>query len=620
MGNESTARQRGLERGLIRVRWFGVFFGLFQIFMDTAPPCSPSTKSVILLGECEPAFVPIIGYSFCAGLALVNIIATLWLRSTRSERSLFTLGASVFLIDHLFLIGFAYLYSYGEFSNTWVLLYILPLEGALRYGLAGALISIGIATVGEFSRDVYRQAAWGFEVEFVPGTTFRVGVLMIVGLVAGIMARSLQRERLEVQKRAEEFAELAEREAALRKEAQAFHRATLAGVSTGDFQEAMTKMVATIADTLGYPSLALAISVQEAGEKRLKVLAGYKHPKEAIGKTMDLSEGLCGPVAATGKPALVRDVSEHSGYLEFAPWARSEMAVPLIRGDEVIGVLNAESPEKDAFTQDQLDQLSRLATGVAVVIENARALDREQEAVKQLTELDAMKSDFVAITSHELRTPLTSIRGFVKTLRRPELNLSPEQVSEYIGVIDRQSERLSRVIEDLLFVSQIESEGGEIFRTEFEMNEMVDELISVQFPQESRRIRLRSDGATITTDRTRLQRAVEALVDNALKYSPSSSPVQIEIIDKGSEIELSVHDEGVGIPEDERQRIFDRFYQIGGSLKRYQQGFGLGLYITREVVESLGGHIDLTSEPGKGATFTILLPKVAFGENVERAS
>lgn len=620
MQSESIVRQRGLERGLIRVRWFGVFFGLFQIFMDTAPQCSPSTKSVILLGECEPAFVPVIGYSLCAGLALVNIIATLWLRRTRSERSLFTLGASVFLIDHLFLIGFAFLYSYGEFSNTWVLLYILPLEGALRYGLPGALISIGIATAGEFLRDVYREAAWGFEIEFVPGTTFRVGILMIIGLVAGMMARSLQRERLEVEKRAEEFAQLAEREAALRREAQAFHRATLAGVSTGDFQEAMSRMVATIADTLGYPSLALAILEEESGDKKLRVLAGHNYPKEAIGKTLNLSEGVCGPVAATGKPALVNDVSEHSGYLEFAPWARSEMAVPLIRGNEVIGVLNAESAEKDAFTQIQLDQLSRLAAGVAVVIENARALEREQEAVKQLTELDAMKSDFVAITSHELRTPLTSIRGFVKTLRRPELNLSPEQVSEYIGVIDRQSERLARVIEDLLFVSQIESDGGEIFRTEFEMGEMVNDLISLQFMQESRRIKVRSDGVSLTTDRTRLQRAVEALVDNALKYSPPSSPVRIEIIDKRSEVELSVHDEGVGIPEDERQRIFDRFYQVGGSLKRYQQGFGLGLYITREVVESLGGHIDLTSEPGKGATFTIVLPKDTASENVERAS
>lgn len=617
---EGSARQRALERALIKVRWFGVAFGVFQIFMDPAPVCSPSTKAVILQGDCEPTFVPVIGYSLVAGLALVNIIAALWLRRTQSERSLFTLGASVFFIDHLFLIGFAFLFSYGEFTNIWALLYILPLEGALRYGLRGALVSIGVVTVGEFARDFYRQTEWGFEIEFVPGTSFRVGVLVIIGLVAGIMARNLQRERLEVEKRAEELAEMAKREAALRGESQAFHRATLAGVSTGDVQEAITKMLATIGDTLGYPSLSIGILEDHPSGQKLRVLAGHNYPKEAIGKTVELTEGVCGPVAATGRPALVNDVSVHPGYLEFAPWARSEMAVPLSGAGKIIGVLNAESPEKDAFSQDDLDQLSRLATGVAVVLENARALEREQEAVKQLKALDAMKADFVAVTSHELRTPLTSIRGFVKTLRRSELKLSPEQVGEYMEVIDRQSERLARVIEDLLFVSQIDADDAELFRTEFNVGQMVADLIESQFSEQGLRIKVKSDGAVIQTDRTRLRRAVEALVDNALKYSPPSSPIKIDVRDVGSSIEVSVEDEGVGIPKEESKRIFDRFYQIGGSMRRSQQGFGLGLYITRQVIESLRGHIDLTSEPGKGAAFTIVIPKeVAVSKFAERA-
>jgi len=615
------SRQRALEWGMIKVRWFGVAFGIFQIYMGTDPPCEPSTKEVILRGACEPSFLRPLGFLLIGGLAFVNIIAVLWLRRSKTEGSLFSLGAVVFLIDHLFLIGFVFLYSFGQYTNTWALLYILPLEGALRYGMSGSLISIGIGTASEIARDFYREAVWGFEFDLVPGTTFRVGIMAIIGLVAGIMARNLQRERLEVEKRADELARLAERESALRAESQAFHRATLAGVSTGSFHDAMQGLVETIAETLEYPSLALALIEEGPREPRLRVVAGHNYPKDAIGKIVSLEEGICGPVAATGKPELINDVRQHPNYLELAPWARSEMAVPLAIADKVIGVLNVESPQEAAFTQQDLDQLARLAVGVAVVTENARVLEREQAAVKKLTELDAMKSDFIAITSHELRTPLTSIRGFVKTLRRSELGLSPEQVSEYLEVIDRQSEKLARVIEDLLFVSQIEAGRTEFLRTEIDMKVLVEELISSEFEDQSRRVLIRGEDARVVTDKGRLRRAVEALIDNALKYSPPSSPITVEITDSGTTIEVAVHDNGIGIPEEESERIFERFYQIGGSLKRYQQGFGLGLYITKQVVNSLGGDITLESAPGKGATFTIVLPRqLPIQEVAEEAS
>src|SRR5438093_8645330 len=161
---------------------------------------------------------------------------------------------------------------------------------------------------------------------------------------------------------------------------------------------------------------------------------------------MSMGEGVYGVVAATGEPRLVRDVrAEH--YAEWVPGIRSELCVPLTDGSRVIGVVDVESFEVGGLTDADLERLVRLAPQISLVISNARLLARERAMVARLRDLDLMKSDFVAMTSHELRSPLTSVRGFIRTLRRPDLVVNDQQRDEYLAVIDRQTERLSRLVE-----------------------------------------------------------------------------------------------------------------------------------------------------------------------------
>lgn len=599
-------RMRALESALFKVRWFGVAFAVMQIFMGADPPCHPPQ----IVSNCEPSFLRPVGYALAISLGLINLLGIFLLTRVKSDRALKVLGLTMFSVDHLFLISFTWLYSFGEFTTLWIVLYILPLEGALRYRMVGAMTSVGISIMAEVARDFWRLAVFGYEFTLVPGTSFRLGILTIVALVAGIMARNLEREREEVERRATAFEELASKESLARREIQAFYHTTLAGVSGENMRESMQSMVETIGETLKYDSLAIALLEETAEGEVLRVEGGYRYPKDVIGKSIDLETGICGPVARTGEPALVEDVSTHPSYLEWAPWARSEMAVPLKIGDRVIGVLNVESPNVRAFDSSDLDQLSRLAAGVAVVVQNARVLRREHQAVERLTELDAMKSDFISITSHELRTPLTSIQGFIKTLRRPGFEPTPEQLSEYLEVIDRQSERLSDAIEDLLFLSQIERGTLRLHQEDFDLASVIRNLVDGRFSESSFRIvvDVPHQQLQIRGDKDRCQRILAAVIDNALKFSPPNSNVDVTLTVTPDSAEVSVTDRGIGIAEEHRERIFDRFFQVGGAMDRPQQGFGLGLYIVKRVTESLGGEVRVSSEPGKGATFKVILP------------
>lgn len=596
-----------IERALVRVRWFGLFFGLFQIAAGRLPICKTYTQAP---GGCDPSYIRPIGFLALAVLGAFNLFVFLQLRRQPSERFLARAGAASWAIDQLILITIVWLFSSASEPTSWVVLYIAPLEGAIRYGMRGAMGSLALLGLSEVGRDIFRNMMWDYPFFIVPDTTFRVGIMAIIALVAGVMSRNLENQRDELEKHVETMASLAAREAASRKEILAFHKAIMAGVSTQDFNEAMQAMMETIGETLSFESLAMGL-VEEGpmGKKHIRVVAGHRYPHEAVGRTIELTEGVCGPVALTGEPALVSDVTKHHGYLEFTPWTRSEMAVPLKVGDRIIGVLNVESPEPDAFDVARLQQLVRLAAQVAVVVENARILAKEKEAVRRLTELDTMKTDFIAITSHELRTPLTVLKGFIQTLRRPDMTHETHELDQYLEVMERQTTRLHDLVEDLLFVAKMESGEMDIQASSVDLANAIRELVQTTLEDDAARIIIKAPKELLlVTDRDRALRAIGALMDNALKFSPQNSVVVVSARTSQDTAIVEVHDDGVGIPPEEIDRIFDRFHQVGGAMKRHQSGFGLGLYTAKKIIEALGGHVHARSTQGRGSTFTVILP------------
>ena len=240
--------------------------------------------------------------------------------------------------------------------------------------------------------------------------------------------------------------------------------------------------------------------------------------------------------------------------------------------------------------------------------EMATLLEREQDTVAELRELDRMKSDFVAATSHELRTPLTSIRGYVHILRESALAEDPVAV-EALGAIERQSSRLFRLIGNVLRESNLEHEDTTNAVFLFPFTDLVDE-VTADFHDTGKRIvtDLPDDLPPVTLDRRRVQDVLVNLVDNALKYSSPPTPVVIGARVDAAALTFWVRDEGIGIDPGDLPRIFDRFYQVDQSATRSYGGVGLGLHIVSALLDSIHGKVDVQSTPGAGTTFSVTVP------------
>ncbi|AGY60695.1 sensor histidine kinase [Gloeobacter kilaueensis] len=236
-------------------------------------------------------------------------------------------------------------------------------------------------------------------------------------------------------------------------------------------------------------------------------------------------------------------------------------------------------------------------------------------------ELDQAQADFVSTVSHELRTPLTSIKGFIDTLLRSGSQLSEAQHRRFLRIIKNQADRLTRLVEDILTVSKIQSGRLKNLPQRLELAEIVDRVVenlSQKFTGNPMLTELPADLPRIWADQDRLEQILTNLIDNALKYSEAGSPVQISAHvdpEDPNVLWIAVRDRGIGIPEGHLDQIFNRFSRIDSPLTREREGTGLGLYITKSLVESLGGSISVESQYGVGSVFTISLPAAHPGED-----
>jgi PAS domain S-box-containing protein len=224
---------------------------------------------------------------------------------------------------------------------------------------------------------------------------------------------------------------------------------------------------------------------------------------------------------------------------------------------------------------------------------------------------EQLKSDFVATISHELRTPLTPLKGFLSTLLEGTVDDSEEARREYYEIMLKQTNRLERLITDLLEVSRVEAAEPLIDRQTVELTAPIAEQVRGfldQYPGRIIRMHTPARPILVHADPSPVGLIVSNLISNALKYSPSEAPVEVTVAVGAEGAIVSVHDHGNGIPGSERDRIFDRFYQIESAHTRSNGGAGLGLYIARRLVEAMAGRLWVDSEPGRGSTFSFSLP------------
>jgi signal transduction histidine kinase len=238
-------------------------------------------------------------------------------------------------------------------------------------------------------------------------------------------------------------------------------------------------------------------------------------------------------------------------------------------------------------------------------------LQKEQHTVAELRELNRLKTNFVAIASHELRTPLTSIIGYAKTLRLRQFGDDAGSRDEFLGAIERQGDRLFRLVENLLTTSQLEDARPRLSVSSFSFREVCQE-VAEDFGSRGSRVRIDVPPGlpAMLTDREYTGQIVQNLLGNALKFSPPHGPCELGARRAGESLVFWVRDEGIGIPPEEAGRIFERFYQVDSSSTRRYGGIGLGLNLVKNLVQVLGGSIEVLSEPDRGSTFTVTIPLV----------
>jgi signal transduction histidine kinase len=226
-------------------------------------------------------------------------------------------------------------------------------------------------------------------------------------------------------------------------------------------------------------------------------------------------------------------------------------------------------------------------------------------------EIDQMKTDFVSSVSHELKTPLTSIKAFTTTILS-DLNMTDKTRRQFLGIIDEESNRLAELIEDLLEMSRIESGSLQVSMELVDISDVFNQTaISLEALAAKENIKLvkniPENLPLLAADPGKLRSVITNLVSNAAKFTPDGGRVDIKARQTEDELKVTVSDTGMGIPQEDLPKIFDRFYRVNRPGKEIQ-GTGLGLAIVKKIVEMHNGRIEVRSKVNEGTTFTIYLP------------
>jgi signal transduction histidine kinase len=328
-----------------------------------------------------------------------------------------------------------------------------------------------------------------------------------------------------------------------------------------------------------------------------------------------LDESIAGRVFVNKKAQRVQNVTEDLRHFKTVDQVTdfttsSLLAVPVVYRENTIGVFEVVNKADGAnYTEEDVIILEVLALYAAMALWNSKLERQIKSSLQEAAQLDRLKSNFIGITSHELRTPLGLILGHATFLRE----IIDEQHREPMETIIRNATRLKEIIESLTDVDNYESGAARIRENTISVSRIVNEVVaSFQDMAASKNITLwaemRDDEFQVEADANKITVAISNLIRNAITFTNEGGQVQVKVQSVTGHVEVSVKDNGIGIPASAIPHIFDRFYQVESHLTRRHTGMGLGLSVAKSMIEMHGGRIWVESVVGKGSTFTFLLP------------
>lgn len=330
---------------------------------------------------------------------------------------------------------------------------------------------------------------------------------------------------------------------------------------------------------------------------------------------IDLDETLVGRAAQERRPIAVSDLDTvhldpHLKILHEDGW-RSLTAVPMLREDQIVGSLIVRRKRTGDFTQETLDLLETFASQSALALLNARLFRELEEQSVELELASRHKSEFLASMSHELRTPLNAVLGFSEVLLERMFGDINERQEEYLRDIHGSGQHLLELLNEILDLSKVEAGRMDLEYSTFDLRSLLElaaSMLRERAALHSIDLRVETeDIGSVYADELRLKQVLLNLITNAVKFTGDGGSVVVRAVREGAEILITVTDTGIGVPEEDRGRIFESFQQGGRGSSR-EEGTGLGLTLSRRLVELLGGHMWLESEVGRGSTFGFSLP------------
>ncbi len=367
---------------------------------------------------------------------------------------------------------------------------------------------------------------------------------------------------------------------------------------------------------------ACTITMLTKDETELFIAAGEGVAPERIGKgvRMKVGEGVSGLAVRLADTIYIPDALSDPDFLSFSDEVRSIIAVPLLIRDKAIGTLAIDSSKPYAFDAANIKLIGVAAAQVSVTIANARLFgdlthhtEKLEAAYFELQENDRLKDELVQNVSHELRTPLSFIRGYVDLLIDAMMGELNDDQMDALQIISTKTDEITRLIDDIVTLQRINAEN-----LSFETVNMVDcvktAVAGHQLAAREQDIQISFDSAAsdehvnAEIDRGRINQVLANLIGNAIKFSPDGDAVIVSLLNIGQNIQITVADNGIGIPQEKQKRIFERFYQVDGSARRRFGGTGVGLALAKRIIDAHGGALWVKSEEGKGSQFMFTLP------------
>jgi signal transduction histidine kinase len=545
------------------------------------------------------------------GLAVGALVLFGLSRRPLAGRQLRRLGFVALAFDTAIVSAYVVVFTFETGTPTQSLIVIPVIEAALRYGLRGVILVPAAIAPLLVAAEWWRSDHFEPRDYDVDNVTFPLGLQLLIAFVVGSLTDRLRAQKAVAESRAREAEGLRDE---LGRRADVLDAVNRCARALGSSLQPDVAFAAFIRELQGLvPFSRLAIVLVEHGDARVFAVsgegAGAVFPRGTVRR---ITGSAMEDVLGTGTTLYREDISrprydEEPELLRLG--LRSRVMVPLIAGTEPIGTITVMRKDAAAFDTAEIELLELLGRMAGSAVQNIRAFDAEHRTVEELRRLSALRADFVSMVSHELRSPMASLIGAAQTLRERWRRLEPEQRDSFLALIGHETTRLSALVDDVLDTSRIEAGTFSYSFEDVDLGRLLrDSVAAAEHSLDDVRISARIADVlpSIRGDGARLRQVLSNVLDNAVKYSPAGSEVDVDAYVVDGRLLVDVSDRGPGIRPEERELIFEKFGRVNSG--EGKPGTGLGLFIARSIAEAHGGTLEVADGLHSGATFRLSLP------------